>query len=91
MYSGPRENGCLVELNSHEISCDPTPSFFGELKGVCWAVQEVKNYVRGAKLSLLTDSKGGFKRVGEMNEESTKECIKKLSELEIHWHGYGNI
>ena len=63
LFSGTISEGRLISLNSCRETKGPSSSMLGELRGLCWALEQVKVQTAGTRVILWTDSQSAYQCV----------------------------
>lgn len=81
LFAGHLRQAILVGINSKEFQEDVSSSFLGELKGLVWALNNVKGLVQSRLMVLSTNSRSMFKRLTGIHTEPKKMKDKRVSRL----------
>ena len=60
LFSGPMSEGLLIGINSRREANGTVSSMLGELRGLCWALEEVKVMTAGTRIVVWTDSQSVY-------------------------------
>ena len=63
LFSGPMSEGLLIGINSRRETNSAVSSMLGELRGLCWALEQVKATTAGTRLVVWTDSQSAYQCV----------------------------
>ena len=63
LFSGPMSEGLLIGINSRREANGAVSSMLGELRGLCWALEQVKVMTAGMRIVVWTDSQSAYQCV----------------------------
>lgn len=63
LYAGDPAEGVILGMGSRGGGKDSSSSYLGELRGVCWALEDTKKLVQGTPLVLWTDNESVYQGI----------------------------